>query len=62
MVTLRREWKRVREEVAQGEDLSSEWEDAVNDEEVLVEVSERDRDPFGIVILQSSTQVGKPLR
>lgn len=58
---LRREWDRVREEVAEGEDLSSEWEDAVKDEDVLVEVSERDRDPFGIVILQTSTQVGKPL-
>ncbi|MCJ1471329.1 NGG1 interacting factor [Pseudocyphellaria aurata] len=58
---LRREWDRVREEVAEGEDLSSEWEDAVHDEDVLVEVSERDRDPFGIVILQASTQVGKPL-
>lgn len=58
---LRREWDNVREEVAEGEDLSSEWEDAVHDENVLVEVSERDRDPFGIVILQASTQVGKPL-
>ena len=37
------------------------WEDAVKDEEVLVEVSERDRDPFGIVILQSSEQVGQPI-
>ncbi len=59
--TLRSEWKRVREEIARKEELSPEWEDAVKDETVLVEVSERDRDPFGIVILQSSTQVGKPL-
>lgn len=59
---LRQEWKRVRDEVAAGQDdLSPEWEDALQDEDVLVEVSERDRDPFGIVILQSSTQVGKPL-
>lgn len=58
---LRKEWKRLREEVSSGADLSPEWEDAVNDEDVLVEVSQRDRDPFGIVILQSSTQVGKPL-
>ena len=28
---------------------------------VLVECSEVDRDPFGIVILQSSPQVGRPL-
>lgn len=62
---LKEEWKRVREEV-KGEinsnwDLADEWEDALNDEDVLVECSERDRDPFGIVILQSSPQVGKPL-
>ena len=37
------------------------WTDALRDESVLVEVSERDRDPFGIVILQSSEQVGHPL-
>ena len=59
--TLKGEWKRVREEVRREGDLSPEWEDAVADEECLVEVSERDRDPFGIVILQSSKQVGKPL-
>jgi len=41
--------------------LREEWEDALNDEDVLVECSEVDRDPFGIVILQSSPQVGKPL-
>jgi len=62
---LREEWKRIREEV-KGEitsdwDLAEEWEDALNDEDVLVECSERDRDPFGIVILQSSPQVGQPL-
>lgn len=59
--TLKVEWKRMREKVARSGDLSPEWEDAVKDEDVLVEVSERDRDPFGIVILQSSKQVGKPL-
>lgn len=62
---LKEEWKRVREEVG-GEvdrdwDLVEEWEDALKDEDVVVECSERDRDPFGIVILQSSPQVGKPL-
>lgn len=62
---LKEEWKKVREEV-KGEvdtnwDLAEEWEDALKDEDVLVECSERDRDPFGIVILQSSPQVGKPL-
>jgi len=60
--TLKGEWKRVREEEsARGKDLSPEWEDALKDEEVLVEVSERDRDPYGIVILQASEVEGKPL-
>ncbi|KAL9100034.1 MAG: hypothetical protein Q9163_004551 [Psora crenata] len=63
--TLKEEWERVRQEV-KGEldgkaELNGEWEDAVKDEDVLVEVSERDRDPFGVVILQSEQQ-GKPLR
>lgn len=63
--SLRREWKRVRDEIVRDNsgngNLSPEWEEALQDEDVLVEVSEKDRDPFGIVILQSSTQVGKPL-
>ena len=65
--TLREEWDKVREEVKRelesraGEnDLNDEWEDAVKDDDVLVEVSERDRDPFGVVILQSP-QEGMPL-
>lgn len=62
---LKEEWRRVREEV-KGEidsnwDLAEEWEDALGDEDILVECSARDRDPFGIVILQSSPQVGQPL-
>ena len=62
---LKEEWKRMREEV-RGEitsdwELAAEWEDALNDEDILVECSEKDRDPFGIVILQSSPQVGHPL-
>ncbi|MCJ1237431.1 hypothetical protein MMC14_005416 [Varicellaria rhodocarpa] len=59
--SLRKEWKRVREEEKKREGLSPEWEEALEDDEVLVESSERDRDPFGIVILQSSNQVGRPL-
>lgn len=63
--TLQGEWKRVREEVEKEREekgiMTPEWEDAVKDEDVLVEVSERDRDPYGIVVLQSSRQVGKPL-
>ncbi|KAL8674896.1 MAG: hypothetical protein Q9168_000699 [Polycauliona sp. 1 TL-2023] len=59
---LREEWERVRNEVAEAQELTPEWEDAVKDDDVLVECSERDRDPFGVVILQSSKQEGKPLR
>lgn len=62
---LKEEWETVRKEVKgdidSGWELANEWEDAVRDEDILVECSERDRDPFGIVILQSSPQVGKPL-
>lgn len=62
---LKEEWKRMREEVKRNVnsdwDQAEEWEDALNDEDVLIECSERDRDPFGIVILQSSPQVGQPL-
>lgn len=59
---LKQEWKKVREEeTAKGKELSSEWEDALKDQDVLVEVSERDRDPYGIVILQASEQEGKRL-
>ncbi|KAL8761680.1 MAG: hypothetical protein Q9184_002215 [Pyrenodesmia sp. 2 TL-2023] len=58
---LKKEWERIRTEVAQGEELTPEWEDAVKDEDVLVECSQEDRDPFGMVILESSKQEGKPL-
>ena len=63
--TIKDEWAKVREEVKEeideNWDMKEEWEDALKDEDVLVECSERDRDPFGIVILQSSPQEGKPL-
>lgn len=62
---LREEWERIRGEVREEVDsnwyLAEEWEDALKDEDVLVECSQRDRDPFGIVILQNSPQVGQPL-
>ena len=60
---LGEEWERLRQEVKEGweGEMSPEWEEAVGDESVLVEVSERDRDPFGIVVLQSSEVVGRPL-
>ena len=54
--TLKEEWAKVRqEEKGKGDE---EWEDALNDEDILVEVSERDRDPYGIVIMQASEQEG----
>ncbi|KAL8804495.1 MAG: hypothetical protein Q9182_002502 [Xanthomendoza sp. 2 TL-2023] len=58
---LKEEWERIRNEEAEAEELTPEWEDAIKDEDVLVECSEQDRDPFGVVILQSSKQEGKPL-
>ena len=57
---LREEWHRMRTEVRDEGVDGDGWEEALEDEEVLVEVSERDRDPFGIVILQSE-QVGRPI-
>ncbi|MCJ1471647.1 hypothetical protein MMC13_000287 [Lambiella insularis] len=57
---LKQEWEKVRAEVKREGVRGDGWEEALDDEGVLVEVSERDRDPFGIVILQSD-QVGKPI-
>ena len=56
---LKEEWEKIRKEEA-AEDMEG-WEDAVNDKSVEVAVSEADRDPFGIVILQSSEQEGTRL-
>jgi dinuclear metal center YbgI/SA1388 family protein len=58
---VRREWDRVRKSMAEqcdGDGASEDLEDVLRDENVTVEVSERDRDPYGIVILQASEQVG----
>jgi hypothetical protein len=44
-----------------GEEWDESWEEALADESVEVEVSERDRDPYGIVILQDTEQVGTVL-
>ena len=61
-VELKKEWERVRKEEQQrvekeGEDMEG-FEDALEDDTVEVDVSERDRDPFGIVILQGSEVEG----
>ena len=59
---LREEWERVRaEESGEGGEMGEAWEEALEDGDVSVEVSERDRDPYGIVILQGSAVVGRPL-
>lgn len=53
---IEKEWAKVREQEL--ESFKEDWEDALKDENVAVEVSKRDRDPYGIVILQGSEQVG----
>jgi dinuclear metal center YbgI/SA1388 family protein len=56
---VRREWGRVREGIRVGVGPAEGWEECVNDEEVRVGVSVRDRDPFGIVVLQDVGVEGK---
>ncbi|KAI9816584.1 MAG: hypothetical protein M1827_001716 [Pycnora praestabilis] len=64
--TLVTEWSRLRSELLNrhvpkkigrnvGEEEGEGWEDILRDEGVFVEVSERDRDPFGIVIARGRT-------
>ena len=57
---VKSEWGKVRKSVLEekGEEVGEDLEDALKDENVSVEVSERDRDPYGIVILQASEQEG----
>ena len=59
---LKEEWKNVREEESKRDDVMEGWEDAVQDESIEVECSQRDRDPYGIVLLESSEQQGTSLR
>lgn len=56
--TLETEWKRVREEMKTSDSVNEEWKEALEDDDVQVEVSERDRDPYGVVILEESKQEG----
>lgn len=57
---IRQEWGRMRKSVLEKEsEVKDDLDDALRDESVVVEVSEQDRDPYGIVILQTSEQVGK---
>ena len=57
---VKREWEKARKEMLEekGEEVSEDLEDALKDENVAVEISEIDRDPYGIVILQASEQAG----
>lgn len=59
--TLEIEWKRVREEMKNSSEINEEWREALEDEDVHVEVSARDRDPYGVVILEESKQEGTKL-
>ncbi len=49
---VRKEWDQLRKAEAQknGNDLDDEYKDALDDDFVSVELSEKDRDPYGIVI------------
>ncbi|KAK5684188.1 hypothetical protein LTS10_004052 [Elasticomyces elasticus] len=48
--TIAEEWERVRSELRGQEGLSDEFVESLNDEHVEVQVSEVDRDPYGIMI------------
>jgi NIF3 (NGG1p interacting factor 3) len=47
---VKEEWDVIRTEEREGEDVPEELLEALEDDEIVIEVSERDRDPYGIVI------------
>ncbi|KAF2083766.1 NGG1p interacting factor 3 [Saccharata proteae CBS 121410] len=49
---VQEEWETLRKAEKGGQGLEEEVKEALNDEYVSVEVSERDRDPYGIIIAQ----------
>jgi hypothetical protein len=51
---IRKEWEKMRKSTLEGKEVDEHLEDGLKDETVTVKVSERDRDPYGIVILQAS--------
>lgn len=57
---LTKEWERVRKEL-KGEDKKDGVEEILEDDSVSVEVSSRDRDPFGIVVMVESGMEGEVL-
>ncbi|TKA83119.1 hypothetical protein B0A55_00902 [Friedmanniomyces simplex] len=52
--TIAEEWERVRNEERAKEGLSDEFVESLNDEHVEVQVSEVDRDPYGIMISKAA--------
>jgi putative NIF3 family GTP cyclohydrolase 1 type 2 len=48
------EWKKARTQELGRESRRESWGEVLRDESVKVDVSQRDRDPFGIVVLQDS--------
>ncbi|KAK6364498.1 hypothetical protein LTS17_012121 [Exophiala oligosperma] len=55
---VREEWARVRSEEGAKSGLDGEIKDMLRDESVEVVVSERDRDPYGIVVLEETAVEG----
>ncbi|KAI1608675.1 GTP cyclohydrolase 1 type 2/Nif3 [Exophiala viscosa] len=55
------EWARVRDEEAAKSGLEKEMKEMLQDESVEVVVSERDRDPYGIVVLEETAVEGVSL-
>jgi hypothetical protein len=51
---IKKEWEKMRKSTLEGKEVDERLEDGLKDETVAVKVSERDRDPYGIVILQAS--------
>ena len=48
--TVKEEWETLRKQEKAKQGVSEEVLEALEDEHVRVEVSERDRDPYGIVV------------
>lgn len=52
------EWQRVKEEELNKRDVSSALKEVLNDDDIEVVVSRRDRDPYGIVVLNETLVEG----
>lgn len=58
---VKKEWDLVRDVIMADGGPAEDVEGVINDDEVRIEVSSRDRDPFGIVVLQDSTVEGEKI-